>query len=61
MAKMIKVHNPFNGRQVGEVPMQDRKQVQEALDRAAAVFADRSKWLSVSERIAILEKFKKCI
>ena len=58
---MIKVHNPFNGRQVGEVPLQDRKQVQEALDRAAEVFADRSKWLSVPERIAILEKFKKLV
>ncbi len=56
---MIKVHNPFNGKQVGEVPMHDRKQVQESLDRAAAVFADRSKWLSVPERIAVLEKFKK--
>lgn len=61
MANMIKVHNPFNGRQVGEVPLQDRKQIQEALDRAAAVFADRSKWLSVPERIAILEKFKKLV
>ena len=61
MAMMIKVHNPFNGKQVGEVPMQDRKQVHEALDRAAAVFADRSKWLSVPERIAILEKFKKLV
>ncbi len=58
---MIKVHNPFNGKQVGEVPLQDRKQVQEALDRAAAAFADRSKWLSVPERIAILEKFKKLV
>ena len=58
---MIKVHNPFNGRQVGEVPLQDRKQVQEALDRAAEVFADRSKWLSVPERIAILEKFRKLV
>ena len=61
MAMMIKVHNPFNGKQVGEVPMQDRKQVQEALDRAAAVFANRSKWLSVPERIGILEKFKKLV
>jgi len=61
MAMMIKVHNPFNGKQVGEVPLQDRKQVQEALDRAAAAFADRSKWLSVPERIAILEKFKKLV
>lgn len=58
---MIEVRNPFNGKQVGEVPLQDRKQVQEALDRAAAVFADRSKWLSVPERIAILEKFKKLV
>ena len=61
MANMIKVHNPFNGRQVGEVPLQDRKQVQEALDRAAEVFADRSKWLSVPERIAILERFRKLV
>ena len=61
MATMIKVHNPFNGKLVGEVPMHDRKQVQEALDRAAAVFADRSKWLSVPERIAILAKFKKLV
>jgi len=58
---MLKVHNPFNGKQVGEVPMHDRKQVQEALDRAAKVFADRSKWLSVPERISILEKFKKLV
>ena len=61
MAMMIKVHNPFNGKQVGEVPMQDRKQVHEALDRAAAVFANRSKWLSVPERIGILERFKKLV
>ncbi|MFA9196007.1 MAG: aldehyde dehydrogenase family protein [Aliarcobacter sp.] len=61
MATMIKVHNPFNGKLVGEVQMHDRKQVQEALDRAAEVFADRSKWLSVPERIAILEKFKKLV
>ncbi len=61
MAKMLEVRNPFNGKLVGEVPMQDRKQVQEVLDRAAAVFADRSKWLSVPERIEILEKFKKLV
>ena len=61
MAMMIKVHNPFNGKQVGEVPMQDRKQVQAVLDGAAEVFADRSKWLSVPERIGILEKFKKLV
>ena len=61
MAKTLEVLNPFNGKQVGEVPLQDRKQVQEALDRAAAAFADRSKWLPVPERIAILEKFKKLV
>jgi acyl-CoA reductase-like NAD-dependent aldehyde dehydrogenase len=58
---MLKVHNPFNGKQVGVVPMHDRKQVQETLDRAAEVFAGRSKWLSVPERIAILEKFKNLV
>ncbi|MEI7720801.1 MAG: aldehyde dehydrogenase family protein [Verrucomicrobiota bacterium] len=61
MATMLKVHNPFNGKQVGVVPMHDRKQVQETLDRAAEVFAGRSKWLSVPERIAILEKFKNLV
>ena len=61
MAKMLEVRNPFNGKQAGEVPVQDRRQVQEALDRAAAVFANRSKWLSVPERIGILEKFKKLV
>lgn len=61
MAMMIKVHNPFNGKQVGEVPMQDRKQVQAALDGAAEVFADRSKWLSLPKRIGILEKLKKLV
>ena len=57
----IKVHNPFNEKQVDEVLLQNRKQVQEALDRAAAVFADRSKWLSVPERVGILEKFKRMV
>ena len=61
MAKMLEVRNPFNGKQAGEVPVQDRRQVQEALDRAAAVFANRSKWLSVPERIGILERFKKLV
>ncbi|MCX6934884.1 MAG: aldehyde dehydrogenase family protein [Verrucomicrobia bacterium] len=57
--KKIQVHNPFNGELVGEVQRQDGKQVNEALDRAAAVFGDRSKWLSVPQRIGILEKFQK--
>jgi acyl-CoA reductase-like NAD-dependent aldehyde dehydrogenase len=61
MAMTIKVHNPFNEKQVDEVLLQNRKQVQEALDRAAAVFADRSKWLSVPERVGILEKFKRMV
>ena len=59
--KMTQVYNPFNGKLVGEVPIHDGKQVKEALDRGASVFADRSKWLTVPQRIQILESFQKLV
>ena len=58
---MLEVLNPFDGKKVGEVAMQDRAEVQKRLDQAAAVFADRSKWLNVPQRIEILEKFQKLL
>jgi acyl-CoA reductase-like NAD-dependent aldehyde dehydrogenase len=57
--KSTEVRSPFDGKRVGEVPLHDRKQVEEALGRAAAVFADRSKWLTIPKRVEILEKFEK--
>jgi acyl-CoA reductase-like NAD-dependent aldehyde dehydrogenase len=59
--KTTQVYNPFNGKLVGEVPIHDGKQVKEALDRGASVFADRSKWLTVPQRIQILESFQKLV
>lgn len=55
--KKISVLNPFDGRPVGEVPLQTGAEVREALDRAASVFADRSRWLTVPQRVGVLEKF----
>ena len=59
--KTTQVYNPFNGKLVGEVPIHEEKQVKEALDRGASVFADRSKWLTVPQRIQILESFQKLV
>ena len=59
--KKIQVHNPFEGKLVGEVPVQDGSQVKEAMDRGAGIFADRAKWLSVARRFEILEQFRKLL
>ena len=59
--KKIQVTNPYSGKPVGEVALQDGNQVRAVLDRAAGVFADRSGWLTVPQRIEILEKFQKLL
>jgi acyl-CoA reductase-like NAD-dependent aldehyde dehydrogenase len=59
--KKIPIHNPFDGKLVGEVPYQDGSQVKDVMDRGAGVFADRSKWLTTPRRIEILEKFQKLV
>ena len=59
--KTIEVRSPFDGRKVGEVSIRNRKQVEEVLERASAVFADRSKWLTIPQRVEILEKFEKLL
>ena len=57
----VEVLSPFDGRKVGEVLIHNRKQLEEALERASAVFADRSKWLTIPQRVEILEKFGKLL
>jgi len=59
--KKIPIHNPFDGKLVGEVPYQDGSEVKDVMDRGAGVFADRSKWLTTPQRIEILEKFQKLV
>ena len=56
---MLEVLNPYDGKKVGEVAVQERAEVQKRLDQAAAVFSNRSNWLNVPQRIEILEKFQK--
>ena len=59
--KKIQVTNPYSGKSVGEVALQDGNQVRAVLDRAAGVFADRSRWLTVPQRIEILETFQELL
>ncbi|NDE85216.1 MAG: aldehyde dehydrogenase family protein, partial [Verrucomicrobia bacterium] len=58
---MIQVYNPYDEKLVGEVPVLDGRQVKEAMDRGARVFADRAKWLNISQRVEILEQFRKLV
>ena len=53
---MQDVVNPFDRKKIGEVPTHDWEQVDAYLAKAAQLHADRSKWLKVHERAAILEK-----
>ncbi|WP_038249300.1 aldehyde dehydrogenase family protein [Ghiorsea bivora] len=53
----LKVFAPYNGEQLGEVPLSDAKAVEQALELASHTFKQRKNWLSVSERLSILGKF----
>ena len=57
----VELLSPYDGRKVGEVSIHHRKQVEEVLERARAVFADRSRWLTIPQRVEILEKFQKLL
>jgi len=52
----IEVLSPFNGRLLATVATANEQHIEQALSSAEAVFKDRSKWLSVSERLTILER-----
>ena len=53
---MKEVVNPFDRKKIGEVPTHDWATIDGYLAKAAELHADRSKWLKVHERAAILEK-----
>ena len=59
--KSVEVLNPYDGKKVGEVAVQDRGEVRKRIDQVAAVFTDRGRWLSVSRRIEILDQFQKLL
>lgn len=50
------VHAPYSGEVIAEVERADAAAAGAALDAAASLFADRSTWLPVHERIGILRR-----
>ena len=55
-AKQAIVHSPYDDEVVGQVDMAGEAQIESALGTAYALHRDRDVWLSVSERITVLEK-----
>ncbi len=51
-----KVFNPFDRKEIGEVELISREEIVKAIDRAHALFLDRSRWLKKHELKSILEK-----
>ena len=48
--------NPYNDQLIATADVADSDAVETALQTAHNLFTDRTKWLSVPERLAILEK-----
>ena len=55
-SRSVDVTSPFDGSLLGTVETADASDIDFALTTASNLFADRSKWLPVTERIAILER-----
>jgi acyl-CoA reductase-like NAD-dependent aldehyde dehydrogenase len=53
---ILKVTSPYDRHLIAEIPMQGFEDVERALEKAHALYLDRSRWLKPYERIAILEK-----
>jgi acyl-CoA reductase-like NAD-dependent aldehyde dehydrogenase len=52
----LTVRAPYNDVVLGEVPLNRLEQIESALARAAAHFADRRQWLSPAQRIDVLRR-----
>ncbi len=55
-ADSVEIKSPFDGAVVGTVERIDDRGAEQALVNADALFKDRSRWLPVHERVAVLEK-----
>lgn len=53
---MLKVFSPFDQSLLSEIPMDGKKEVEKALEKANSLFQDRKKWIPSHQKIAILEK-----
>ncbi len=56
MSKMHSVYSPYDGRELGQVPVAGMQEVQNALDTADQCFRNKSGWLSLDRRVALLER-----
>lgn len=54
--KTLKVFSPFDRSLIKEIPMVGNKEVENALQKAYALFLDRKEWIPAYKRIEILEK-----
>ncbi len=54
--KIIDVNSPFDGSKVGEVKFSSKEEVSQIIDNAHKLFLDKSKHLTKTKRIEILEK-----
>lgn len=52
----LKVYNPFNGEPVGEVATAGEQHIDDALACAEGLYSNKAGWLSVQQRVAILDK-----
>lgn len=53
---ILEVFSPYDGTKLGEIERVTEEGLEQMLQRADAVFKDRSKWLSISARVEILRK-----
>lgn len=56
MTQIIKIHAPFDGELLAELPASSDQQIEQALVTAHALYRNRSGWLKKPQRIEILKK-----
>ncbi len=56
MSKMHTVKSPFDGSELGQVPLADADAVEQALATAEQLHSDKSGWIPVHQRVEILER-----
>ena len=52
----LEVSSPFDGKVIGEVPLANADGIEHALQSAHGVYRDKSAWLPLHRRVAILDK-----
>jgi acyl-CoA reductase-like NAD-dependent aldehyde dehydrogenase len=56
MTQMIKIHAPFDGELIAELPATTEQQVEQAMATAYSLYRNRKGWLKKAQRIEILKK-----